>query len=82
MMWGNYSMGYWGWGVGALVIVALVVAGILIVRYATVRGVATPLVGKTDAITPRQILDNRLAQGELSVTEYRDRIAALESPQG
>ena len=68
MVWGNYSMGSWGWGVGALVIVALVVAGILIVRYAT--------------ITPRQILDNRLAQGELSLKEYRDRIAALETPQG
>ena len=82
MMWGNYSMGYWGWGVGAFVIVALVVAGILIVRYATVRRVATPTVGTTDATTPRQILDNRLAQGELSIKEYRDRIAALQTPQG
>ncbi len=82
MMWGNYSMGYWGWGLGALVIVALVVGGILIARYATVRPVATPVVSKTDATTPRQILDDRLAQGELSVKEYRDRIAALETPQG
>lgn len=80
MMWGNYSMGLWGWGVGALVIVALIVGGILLARYATgQRGAAIPPEAQLE--TPRQILDKRLAHGELSVEDYRARIAELESPK-
>ena len=81
MMWGNYSMGYWGWGLGALVLVAIVVTIILLLRFSGGRRTLGTMVGKVDAPTPRQILDTRLAQGELSVKEYQDRVTALSSPR-
>ncbi|MDP9028732.1 MAG: SHOCT domain-containing protein [Actinomycetota bacterium] len=82
MMWGNYAMGFWGWGIGAVVIVGLVIAGIFLVRYATAQRVQAPTVANVVVSTPRQILDSRLAKGELSVKDYQDRLAALDSPRG
>lgn len=91
MMWGN---GYnnnmaWGWPVGLLVLVAIILLVIWAVR---------AFAGKTSrdhpnndaSVTPaqgtrsraRQLLDDRFAKGELDATEYRARLKVLEEAAG
>ena len=82
MMWGNYSMGYWGWGVGALAIAAVIVAGILLFRFTSRQHIAPRAAAEPGAVTSQQILDGRLANGELSIKEYQDRLAALKLSKG
>ncbi len=81
MMWGNYGMGLWGWGFGALIVVGVVILiGVLIRLLSTPRSGA-PVVGavrgETGAPTPKQILDERYARGELTTEEYQERLTGL-----
>jgi putative membrane protein len=85
MMWGNgYNMA-WGWPIGLLVLVAIIVLVIWAVRAFAggtdrggQRGEAPVASGRGERSRPRQILDDRLAKGELNSTEYRERLKVLE----
>lgn len=77
MMWG-YGYNGWVWMllVGGLVVVGIVVLIVFLVRNS---GASTAAGGsRTSATpTPRQILDERYARGELTTEEYRERIENL-----
>jgi putative membrane protein len=89
MMWGNgYTMA-WGWPVGLLMLVAIVLLVIWAVRAFAggtdrggqrggQRGDAAVAPGKGERSQARQILDDRFAKGELDATEYRERVKVLE----
>ena len=85
MMWGNgYNMA-WGWPVGLLMLVAVILLVVWIVRVfagGTDRGVSRGgfPAGRADGerSQARQILDDRFAKGELNETEYRERLKVLE----
>ena len=84
MMFGyGYGMG-WMWLWGLLAVVGILVLVFVIVRV-TSGGIkrndtsvnsasGTGAVGRS---TPRQILDERYAKGELTTEEYRERLAVL-----
>lgn len=77
MMWGcGYSGWAWMWVVGGLVIVGIVVLVAVLVRNATAPTKTGTSVGAATS-TPRQILDERYARGELTTEEYRERIETL-----
>lgn len=78
MWWGNgYMMGWW-W-IGALVVVLIILAVVAIVLAATRSARTSPRAGMNDAsrTTPRQILDERYAKGELTTEEYQERLRVL-----
>lgn len=78
MMWGNYGMSGWSWGFGALVVIGVVILIIVLLRRQSPPRMDTPRTSPpVAASTPKQILDDRYAKGELSTEEYRERIAAL-----
>ena len=77
-MMSGYGYNGWGWMwlVGALLVIGIVVLIVFLVR----NSVASPNAGAgvTNArSTPRQILDERYARGELTTEEYRERIETL-----
>lgn len=74
----------WGWGMGVLMILAIVAIVVLVVWL--VRSTsqhqhhATAIAGGSAAAvsdTPQQILERRLAQGEITPDEFRERVAVL-----
>ena len=72
-------MGWWGYagmGIGMVLFWALLVAGIiaLVMFVSGVRATAP------SPPSPEQILAARFARGEISETEYRDRLAVLRDP--
>ncbi|GAA1743905.1 SHOCT domain-containing protein [Microcella frigidaquae] len=77
MMWGyGYDGWAWMWVVGSLFVIGVVVLVVVLVRNSTAgtsRG--NPPVAMTP--TPRQILDERFARGELTTDEYRERVETL-----
>lgn len=85
MMWGNgYTMA-WGWPVGLLMLVALIVLVIWAVRAFAggtdrggQRGDAALAPRKGERSQARLILDDRLAKGELNATEYQERVKVLD----
>ncbi|TFD52331.1 SHOCT domain-containing protein [Cryobacterium sp. Hh11] len=85
MMWGNgYNMA-WGWPVGLLMLVAVILLVIWIVRAlagGTDRGVSrggsSAGRGQSGRSQARQILDDRFAKGELNESEYRERLKVLD----
>jgi putative membrane protein len=85
MMWGNgYNMA-WGWPVGLLMLVAIILLVIWAVRAFAggtdrggQRGDAPVASGKGERSQARQILDDRFAKGELNAEEYRERLKVLE----
>ena len=82
-MWGyGYDMMGWGWGwlIGAVLIILVVIAVIVVLRVAPGRGNrlavgSTSVAGGTP--TPRQILDERYAHGDLTSVEYLERVKHL-----
>ena len=79
MMWGNYGMGGWAWGFGALVLIGLVILVVVLVRtFSQPRPVPGLAQARPSAASsPRQILDERYARGELTTEQYRERLSAL-----
>ncbi len=75
MMDGMWTWMMIGWGLGALVLLAIVAAGV----YLGVR--AARGLGDRDALGPedaaRGLLDRRLAAGEIGTEEYYERESAL-----
>jgi putative membrane protein len=86
MMWGNgFTMG-WGWFFGALVLIGVILVVFVVVRLLAggsrqgttmVRSRPQRVAGAEK--TPRQILDERYAKGELSTEEYQERLRVLGS---
>lgn len=82
-MWGyGYNMMGWGWVVGAVLVVVLVVAVVVVLRLIPGRvnhpaAAAVSVAGGTP--TPRQILDERYAKGDLTTEEYLERVKHLGS---
>jgi putative membrane protein len=80
MMWGNSGMGGWFWGFGLLVVVGLVILAVVLVRMLSTPQATPPQTPPTMAggtASPKQILDERYARGELTTEEYRERLSAL-----
>jgi len=82
-MWGyGYNMMGWGWVVGAVLVVLVIVAVIVILRLVPGRAnrlATTPSSVAGSTSTPRQILDERYARGDLTTEEYLERIKHLGS---
>lgn len=86
MMWGNgYNM-TWGWPVGLLMLVAVILLVVWIVRASTggtdrggSRAGVSAARGQGERSRARHILDDRFATGELNEAEYRERLKVLES---
>ena len=76
-MWGYGSnMMGWGWLIGAAIVVLLVVAvmvALLLISGRMRQPAAVPLSAAATGPTPRQILDERYARGDLTTDEYLER---------
>jgi putative membrane protein len=84
MFWYDHNMGWWGWagmGVGMVLFWALLIAGI-VALVAYIGGDRRTLPGTTSTTSPEQVLAARFARGEISETEYRDRMAVLRDHAG
>jgi len=88
-MWGDdYNMmgGSWGWFAGAGVLFLVVLAVIVVYGMIPSRAAHSvaliqpgPPAPVGSAQTPRQILDERYAKGDLTTDEYRERLKNLGS---
>lgn len=72
----------WGWVAGIVVVAVIAVAVIVVLRLVPARlnhpvTAASPAAGA--AQTPRQILDERYAKGDLTTEEYLERVKHLGS---
>ena len=79
MFWYGHGMGWWGYagmGIGMVLFWALLIAGIVaLVRYTATDRQIPPF--PTQPPGPEQVLAGRFARGEISETEFRDRLAVL-----
>jgi putative membrane protein len=76
MFWYDHDMGWWGYagmGVGMVLFWVLIVAGI----FGLVVFVSGDRRPQQQPPSPEQVLAARFARGEISETEYRDRLAVL-----
>jgi uncharacterized membrane protein len=73
MMWGNYGSMGWGWAIGGVVV-------ILVVATTVVGAVRMAAKSRSTMVrpSPKEILDERLASGELTLDQYRDHLNELE----
>ena len=83
-MWGyEYNMMGWGWLIGAVVLVVLVVVAVIVALRLTPGRTNHPSVAAASTAvggpTPRQILDERYAKGDLTTEEYLERVKHLVS---
>ena len=80
MFWYDHDMGWWGWtsmGVGMVLFWGLIIAGIVaLIRYTT-GGQAVRPSSPPEVPSPEQVLAARFARGEISESEYRDRLHVL-----
>ncbi len=90
MMFGNGYGSGWMWLWGLVAIAGLLLLVFVIVR-ATTGGITRSSASEVQSgvaagvatSTPRQILEERYAKGELTTDEYRERLSVLgESPLG
>ena len=83
MFWYDHNMGWWGYagmGIGMVLFWALLIVGIFaLIRFLSAdrQTWQPPPPGVPSA---EQILAARFAHGEISETEYRDRLAVLHDP--
>lgn len=82
-MWGyGYNMMGWGWLIGVGLLIVLIVAGIMVYRLIPGwrgRLATVPEPVATIGPTPRLILDERYAKGDLTTEEYLERVRHLGS---
>ena len=77
--WGHMGGGWWVMGIGIVLFWALVVLGIIwVVREMSGRSGSTA--GPPAPPEPLEVLDRRLAEGEIEVEEYEQRRRALRPP--
>ncbi|APT11237.1 SHOCT domain-containing protein [Mycobacterium avium] len=82
MVWNDHNMGWWGWagmGIGMVLFWALVIAGIIALVVYTTGDRRDRQIPPDRISTPsaEQILAARFAHGEISESEFRDRLAVL-----
>jgi putative membrane protein len=80
MFWYDHDMGWWGYagmGVGMVFFWGLLIAGIVALTLFVTGDRAPRQVSPPGAAEAERILADRFARGEISETEYRDRIAVL-----
>ncbi len=81
MDYGDHMDSGWGWGMMALLVIALLAVVALAAWFVRSNGVSrrqsASAAGDVPAETPMQILDRRLAQGEIAPEEYKERAAIL-----
>jgi len=73
-------MNGWFWGFGVLVVIGVVILVIVVVRMLSSPRTVQPQTPPTTppaAPSPKRILDERYATGELTTQEYRERLSAL-----
>jgi putative membrane protein len=79
MFWYDHDMGWWGYasmGIGMVLFWALLIVGIVVlIRYTVTDRPNRPL--PPEPQSPEQVLAGRFARGEISESEYRDRLAVL-----
>ena len=80
MFWYDHNMGWWGYtgmAVGMVLFWALLILGIVaLIRFTLTSQRNTPMPPPAPP-SPEQILGERFTRGEISETEYRDRLAVL-----
>lgn len=74
----DHMDGGWEWVMVALLVITLVVVAALVVWVARSGAGQRPAAAAEPRETPRQILDRRLAAGELTPTEYEERRRLLD----
>jgi putative membrane protein len=77
MLWYNHDMSWWGYagmGIGMVLFWALLILGIVALIRFTTASSGTPTISLS---SPEQVLADRFARGEISESEYRDRLAVL-----
>lgn len=77
MFWYDHNMGWWGYagmGIGMVLFWALLIFGIVALVRLSTRDENRRL---SPPPSPEQVLAERFAHGEISETEYRDRLAVL-----
>lgn len=73
---GDHMDGGWGWGM--IVLMVLLAAALIAVIVLVVRSVQAPRADAAPAApSPQEILDRRLAAGEITPDDYRQRLAVL-----
>lgn len=77
-MWGYGTGMAWAWVFGALVLAGLVIIIVLLVRRGTDR-VRNSLPDPAPTLTPRHLLDERYARGELTTEQYREHVETMRS---
>lgn len=83
MMYGYDPMGWWGYagmGIGIVLVCALVIGGIIAVVTFATGDQRYPQTPPPEAPSAEQLLAARFARGEISETEYRERLAVLHDP--
>lgn len=77
----HHDVGGWHWGMAVLIVLvvaALVVLVVWLVRSTSAHQHAAPA-GAPVPETPQQILDRRLAEGDITPDEYRERSDILRA---
>lgn len=83
MFWYGHDMGWWGYagmGIAMLLFWALLIVGIVaLIRYAANdrQGSQFPQFPPPPPPTAEEVLAGRFARGEISETEYRERLTVL-----
>jgi putative membrane protein len=88
MYWWGQQMHGWGWvlmSLGSVLLLALVIAGVVaVVRLADARVADARVADRPPAppATPRSLLADRYARGEIDEAEYRHRVDVLNETAG
>ncbi|WP_030962413.1 SHOCT domain-containing protein [Streptomyces sp. NRRL S-378] len=81
MFWYDHGMAGWGWVVmalGMVLLVALAVAGVVLLLRSADRPASST--ARPPALpSPKQVLADRFARGEIDEEEYEQRLAALRA---
>lgn len=80
MFWYDHDMGGWGYagmGIGMVLFWALIIVGIVALVRFSGRSQQNARPQPSEVAAPEEVLAARFARGEISDTEYRERVAVL-----